>query len=138
MQQEIIAYWNATVTPPLSQARVTPKRLKLLKLRMKDHPDWATWTEGIDNIEGSLFCRGLTGWRCTLDSLAERVDLIVKAAEGKYEFRIGDAPRMESAARKLRQAHGGCSHEPRCQSESACVETIVWGLFEQGRREPRR
>lgn len=136
---EIIEYWNKTVTPPLCQARVTTKRLRLLGLRLKDHPDSATWRDGIDKIEGSLFCRGLTGWRrCSLDNIAERVDFIVKAAEGKYDYHIGDAPKLEAVARGLRRGHGGCSHEPRCQTEAACIEECVWGLFEAGRREPRR
>ena len=134
--QRIITYWNETVTRPLRAARVTAKRIEKLKTRIKDHPDWKTWETGIQHIEDSLFARGLNGWLCSLDSLAERRDLIVRAAEGRYDYQVGGAPTLETVARQLRRQHHGCTHDPRCKHAAACIEQIVWGLFEAGEREP--
>lgn len=132
----IIAFWNSTVTEPYTQARVTPKRMKLLRARIRDHPDWRTWTDGIEGIERSLFARGLTGWRCSLDAIATRQDLIVKAAEGRYAYHLGEAPTLEAKARRLIAGLGGCDHKPRCSNAATCLENVVWALFEEGAREP--
>lgn len=132
----ILTFWNKTVTAPYRQARMTPKRMKHLRARIREHADWSTWKTGIQAIERSLFARGLKGWRCSFTSIAERRDLIQKAAEGQYDYNIGDAPTLERKARQLREGTGGCTHDPRCSSDRVCLEEVVWGLFEDGEREP--
>lgn len=132
----ILDYWNTTVTAPYRQARMTPKRRTQLLARIREHPDWSTWKDGIDGFERSLFARGLKGWRCSFTSIAQRRDLIAHAAEGQFDYSIGDAPTLERKARRLREIADGCTHDPRCSSDRVCLEEVVWALFEEGEREP--
>lgn len=121
---EILNLWNETVTEPIKQARMTPKRRTLLRARLRDHPDPDVWREGIARIEASSFCRGENGrgWvaRFGLNVCSTR-DFIMNAFEGQYDDRFSEAE-LERASSARWSAWGGrCRHTVGCETVEECV-----------------
>lgn len=83
-------YWNLVIPEKFSRVtNFSTTRWRYLKLRRKD-PYWVANLEvAIDKIITSEFCNGKNdrGWIPSFDFLLERVDIVQKIMEGKYDNR---------------------------------------------------
>jgi len=86
LHSEILDEWNRLME---QSCKMTPKRLKALKLRLKDKA-WAEhWRDAIAKAAASDFCHGLgdKGWIADFEWFVIRPDSVTKLVEGKYDNR---------------------------------------------------
>jgi len=82
-------------------------------------------------IQGSAFCRGTNdrGWVADLGWVISSPDVAVKVLEGKYDDRAGRERPFTATeladAKRIRNAVGGCQHDPRCDNWNACLANII-------------
>jgi hypothetical protein len=68
--------------------KITTKRLKVIKQRIKEYPDKKEWLEAIHKLRDSDFCNGLNdrSWVADFDFLM-KPDSMAKILEGRYDNR---------------------------------------------------
>lgn len=106
----ILKAWNLAME---QDCKLTDKRLKALKQRLKD-PFWAEhWREAIVKATESDFCNGLgdKGWKADFEWFV-RPDSVVKLVEGKYEnrktlFNTYAAQRVSNSERAMKEFASG-------------------------------
>ena len=85
--QDVVALWNATVTPPIPRvAKLTSDRKRKIEARLKTYPDLETWRTCIEWLNGQDWCRAPgTGehgnWTATLDWLTKKDGEIARTLE---------------------------------------------------------
>ena len=85
--QDVVAVWNATVTPPIPKVQtLTADRKRKIAARLKTYPDLETWRTCISWLNGQNWCRasgtGAFGsWTATLDWLIRNDGQIAKQLE---------------------------------------------------------
>lgn len=83
--QAIVEAWNATPDVP-KVSKLTDKRLRAIKARLKDSGFRENWPAGLQAISRSDFCRGMkpgASWRADFDWFL-KPDTLVVLLEGKY------------------------------------------------------
>jgi hypothetical protein len=88
----VLAAWNELASrhglPTVR--KLTPKRTKTLKARLRD-PDWrASWAEALAEIPKSSFLTGEKGWRANFNWFL-RPDTVTRILEGDYAGSPGKA-----------------------------------------------
>lgn len=124
--ERLVAIWNDRTSRPIPSCREISKyrRQKLTKRlgeRVLDQ-----WTEIIDRIQASAFCRGDNerGWVADIDWLIGSPDPAVRVLEGKYDDRKTKGSRAD-----LVNAVPVCPHTPPCDAPGR------WSCVMKSRRE---
>jgi hypothetical protein len=91
---ELVQVWNNNCGALPKVERLSSKRVRKAKSRLREEPDISYWEKVITRMAQSNFCQGEKGWIANFDFLLQP-DTHVKVMEGKYDNRAGPGPKTK-------------------------------------------